>query len=160
MDKLSDVGTVVGGAALVTAIGGIIYSNNKINEVREELTTMTSHLATTISEGGTLDKMNEKLEHLGMALRQLNSNIGEVAAILSEEQTLREEQMSVILEFMSEVGDVKDGTKAILSKSTGVRKVELPRPQQQHPRLSLQNPFNQPKPADRKTTLANLGLGI
>lgn len=120
MDKLGDPATIIGGVSLVTAIGSLVYTTNKINEVRKDLDEVTGHLATTIGERGTIDKMTGQMENLGKAVQILNNNIGEIVGAISAEQQLRNRQLGSILEFMKEVGDVPEETSALLAQ-----KIEL-----------------------------------
>nr|QBK90413.1 MAG: hypothetical protein LCPAC103_00940 [Pithovirus LCPAC103] len=168
MDKLGDVGTITGGTALLVSIGGLIYTINKINGVREDLDEMTGHLATTIGEKGTLDKMNETMDKLAMAIRQLNSNVNEIATVVTEQQKIRDQQMTCILNILKEVGEVpEDTTKLLTQKMTVSGRIHRvdngisPIPTDIN-QLSAKNGMADhltKSNGDRRTTLRHMGLG-
>lgn len=163
MDKLGDPATITGGVALVTAIGGLVYTTNKISEVRKDLDEVTGHLATTIGEKGTIDKISAQIENLGQVVHILNSNIGAVVDAVVAEQQLRNKQLDSILDFMRVVGEVPEETSRILTQKIEFRTPPaLPRHENG---LATEAPIRNgvteslSKPVgDRRAMLRNLGI--
>lgn len=165
MDKLGDPGTIAGGTALLTSIASLIYTTNKINEVRQGLDEVTGHLATTIGEKGTLDKMNQNIENLGRAIKILNNNIGEIVTVINEEQRLRAEQLTAILGILKELSDVPEETSKLLTQKvmtgTRIHRIEPTMAttdvNQMQVRNGISDSLGKPNP-DRRATLRSLGL--
>lgn len=163
MDKLSDIGTITGGTALIAAIGGIVYTTNKINEVRKDLDEVTGHLAITIGEKGTIDKINENIDKLSVAMRHLNSNINEIATVITKEQELRDQQFSCILDILKEVGDVPEVTTRLLNQKLIIHsRVEpITPPVNIAVKNTMSEPFHQQSKTiidGRRSTLSSMGL--
>lgn len=161
MDKLGDPTTIAAGAGIVVAVGGLIHTNNKINEIRRDLDEVTGHLATTIGEKGSLERIKDNVDKLGKAVQALNVNIREVASVIHAEHELRTIQFTSILSFMETVGDVPSETSQILA-----RKIQMiPQPVVHrdsgfHEEIGTIRPKSTVEvPSNRREVLRNLGIG-
>ena len=162
MDKLGDPATMAAGAAILTSVGGLIYTTNKISEIRKDLDEVTGHLATTIGEKGTVDKLKSNIDNLGKAVYALNLNVGEVVNVMIAEQNLRDQQFKCVLGFMEGIGEVSSEATDILKKriqieppaptvprrENGFHNHEIPRG-----KSSIAEPIG-----DRRANLSRLGI--
>lgn len=161
MDKLGDPTTIAAGAGIVVAVGGLIHTNNKISEIRRDLDEVTGHLATTIGEKGSLERIKDNIDKLGKAVQALNINIREVANVIHSEHELRNLQFTSILSFMETVGEVPSETSQILTRK--IQMVPQPivhRDSGFHDEIgAVRSKSTVEVPSNRREVLRNLGIG-
>lgn len=161
MDKLGDPTTIAAGAGIVVAVGGLIHTNNKISEIRRDLDEVTGHLATTIGEKGSIERIKSNVEQLGKAVQALNINIREVANVINSEHELRNRQFTSILSFMETVGEVPSDTSDLLTKKIQFSTHPVPyRETTFHDEIgSIRGKSSIETPSNRREVLRGLGIG-